>query len=64
MGHSTTTPAIVAEAADAVRGSIGGFRVSCPACGFVFTTSLRTIAEADAREHVAFMLRKEQGQGR
>lgn len=60
MLHSDrTAPAIEAIAADPARGSIGGFRVTCPACGFTFTTSLRTIATGDARDHVAYMVRRE-----
>lgn len=60
MAHTTsTTPAIEAKPATG-RGDIGGYRVSCP-CGFTFTSSLLGIAQADARDHVAYMLRKEQG---
>jgi hypothetical protein len=56
--HSkVTSPAIVAVGPSG-PGAIGGFQVTCPLCGFQFRTSLRTIAESDAREHVAYMIRK------
>lgn len=61
MTHSTTTALAIVAVGPSGPGAIGGFEVSCPACGFQFRTSLRTIAEGDAREHVSYMLRKEQG---
>ncbi len=59
MAHTTSTTPAIEAVGPSSAGAIGGFRVTCPACGFVFTTSLRTIAEGDAREHVAYMLAKE-----
>jgi len=53
----TTQTAITAVAAD--RGSIAGFEAVCGACGFRFTTAFEATARADAREHVAYMIRKE-----
>lgn len=58
MHTSGTIVAIEAIEADG-RGSISGFKLTCPACGYVWTTSLETIARNDATDHVAFMLAKE-----
>lgn len=59
MLHSGTTPATIEAIEADGRGSIAGFRVTCAACGFTFTSSLRGIAERDAWEHVDYMLRRE-----
>lgn len=58
--HSAVTvPVIRPMDADPQTGSLSGFEIYCPACGFRFTTSLYSIALADSREHVAYMIRKE-----
>lgn len=56
--HSATTVASI-TAKPASGGSIAGWRVECPVCGFVFTTSLYTIALADTRDHIAYMMARE-----
>jgi hypothetical protein len=61
MLHSTATSPAIRPVGPSGPGAIAGFEVACEACGFTFRSSLRTIAEGDAREHVAYMLRKEQG---
>lgn len=54
--HTTTLKAVGPSG----PGALAGFQVTC-SCGFTFGSSLRTIAELDAREHVAYIAAKEKG---
>jgi hypothetical protein len=47
------TPTAVIAVAPSGPGALAGFESRCP-CGLVIRSSLRTIAEADVREHVAW----------
>ena len=58
MAHTTSTAPTVTPVGPSGPGAISGFEIRCPVCAFVARVSLRTIADADAREHHAYMLRK------
>lgn len=59
MTHSASTTPTVIAVGPSGPGAIAGFEVTCPACGFTFRSSLRTIADADAFAHVRHMIARE-----
>ena len=60
MAHSTSTTPAITAVGPSEPGALGGFEVRCPDCAEVARFSLRSLADQHARDHVAFMLRKEQ----
>lgn len=55
MHRTTITPVKATE-----PGALDGFRVDCETCGYIGTSSLRTLAKSMyARGHVEYMARLE-----